>query len=302
MGVWGSGLYSGDFAADLRAAIRAVSRLPFEANRLVDIISSIEPGAANNDGDENHTTYWLVTADQFAKRGIACERVRDKALQIIDSGSDLDLLARLGMSPVLLKQRAKVLADLRVRVEVTPTAKSRPVLKKPQPLLMQVGDVLAYPTSQGKCINSYYPSKERIPNWKQDGWGIAIVVDVGRAFDYLAWYRHVTPFAALDAKPDAATVASLAPWILRRPGTCNAVHFKRMELGKIGRVEVDSAKVHTLFPEMKPGTYQAIHDISIANELSVRASGLTPSRDAASQRRQPVPTVPAISDILSITS
>jgi hypothetical protein len=80
MGVWGSGLYSGDFAGDLRAAIRAVSRLPFEADRLVEILSSIEPGAANNSDDNDHTTFWLVAADQFAKRGIACERVRDKAL------------------------------------------------------------------------------------------------------------------------------------------------------------------------------------------------------------------------------
>ncbi|HXU15615.1 MAG TPA: hypothetical protein VN708_10850 [Terriglobales bacterium] len=303
MGVWGSGLYSSDFAADLGAAIRAVSRLPFEAGRLVDILSSIEPGAANNDADEDHTTFWLVTADQFAKRGIACQRVRDKALQIIDSGGDLDLLARLGMSSTMLKQRAKVLADLRVRVESFTTAeKARPVLKKPQPLLMQLGDVLAYPTSQGKCINSYYPSKERIPNWKQDGWGVAIVVDLGRAFDYLAWYRHITPFAALGSKPDAEIIVSLEPWILRRPGTCSSVHFKRMELENIGRVEVDSAKVHTFFPEMKPGTYQAINDISIANELSVRASGTTPNSDAAPQRRQVVPIVPTISDIRSITA
>jgi hypothetical protein len=302
MGVWGSGLYSGDFAGDLRAAIRAVSRLPFEADRLVEILSSIEPGAANNSDDDDHTTFWLVAADQFAKRGIACERVRDKALQIIDSGSDLDLLTRLGMSPNLLTQRAKVLADLRVRVELTPDGKARPTLKKPQPLLMQVGDVLAYPTSQGKCINSYYPSKERISNWKQDGWGIAIVVDVGRAFDYLAWYRHITPLGALGTKPDAEIIASLAPWILRRPGTCSSVHFKRMELENIGRVAVDSAKVYTFFPEMKPGTYQAINDISIANELSVKASGWTPSSDAASPRRQPVPTVPTINDILLTTA
>ena len=300
MGVWDSGLYSSDFAADLRAAIRAVSRLPFEGGRLVDILSSIEPGAAHNHADEDHTTFWLVTADQFAKRGIVCQRVRDRALQIIDSGSDLDLLARRGMSPTMLKQRAKVLADLRVRIEITTGAKARPVLKKPQALLMQVGDVLAYPTSQGKCINSYYPSKERIPNWKQDGWGMAIVVDCGCAFDYLAWYRHITPFAALGTKPDAEIIRSLEPWILRRPGTCSSVHFRRMELEKIGRVEVDSAKVLALFPEMKPGTYQAINDISIANELSVRASGTIPSRDAVPQRRQAVPMIPFLSDILSI--
>jgi hypothetical protein len=103
MGVWGSGLYSGDFAADLRAAIRAVSRLPFDADRLATILSCIEPTAANNIDDEDHTTFWLVLADQFARRGIVSKRVRDMTLQIIDSGSDLEMLAKLGMTPALLK-------------------------------------------------------------------------------------------------------------------------------------------------------------------------------------------------------
>jgi hypothetical protein len=105
MGVWGPGLYSGDFAADLRQAIRAVVRLPFEAEKLVDILVGMEPGAANNSEHEEHTTFWLVVADQFARRGIACERVRDKALQIIDDGTDLAVLARLGMQPALLRKR-----------------------------------------------------------------------------------------------------------------------------------------------------------------------------------------------------
>src|SRR5690348_16603277 len=163
MGVWGSGLYSGDFAADLRAAIRAVCRLPFDSDRHVDILSTVEPGAANHHDDEDHTQFWLVVADQFAKRRIACDRVRDKALSIIDNGDDLNLLARLGMRAPLLKQRQKVLAELRARLVATDKDKptDRPVLKKPQPLLMQVGDVFIYPTSRGKCINSYYPSKER---------------------------------------------------------------------------------------------------------------------------------------------
>src|ERR1051325_10085498 len=209
MGVWGSGLYSGDFAADLRATVSAVSRLPFDGDRLATILSDIEPAAANNIDDEDHTTFWLVLADQFARRGIVSKRVRDMALQILDRGRDLEMLSKLGMTPTLLNQRQKMLADLRRRIELIPhNEKPRPVLKKPQPLLMQVGDVLAYPTSHGKCINSYYPSKERIPNWKQDGWGLAIVVDVGRAFDFLAWYRHITPLAALDRRPDQGVLPS----------------------------------------------------------------------------------------------
>ena len=70
MGAWGTGLYSGDFAMDLRGTIRAVARLPFSADRLVDVLCDAEPGAARSSVDSDHTVFWLVVADQFAKRGI----------------------------------------------------------------------------------------------------------------------------------------------------------------------------------------------------------------------------------------
>ncbi len=76
MGIWGTGLYSGDFAKELSSAARAVSQLPFDGDRLAELLCSVEPGAANNRADEDHTTFWLVVADQFAKRGIASEGIR----------------------------------------------------------------------------------------------------------------------------------------------------------------------------------------------------------------------------------
>ena len=89
MGVWGTGLYSGDFALDLRSTVSAVARLPFDGDKLSDILCGTEPGAANNSDDEEHTIFWLVIADQFAKRSITCDRARDKALAIIEDGNDL---------------------------------------------------------------------------------------------------------------------------------------------------------------------------------------------------------------------
>ena len=74
MGVWNPGLYSGDFALDLRSAIRAIARLPEDGDRLLDILCGTEPAAANNPQDEDHTTFWLVAADQFARRGIVSDR------------------------------------------------------------------------------------------------------------------------------------------------------------------------------------------------------------------------------------
>lgn len=285
MGVWGAGLYSGDFAADLRATIRAVVRLPFEPDKLVEILTGVEPGAATEIADEDYTTFWLVVADQFAKNGIACEKVRVNALRIIHEGIDLALMRKLGMAPALLTKRAQMLAELRERIEAAPVGTRRAVLKHPQPLLMDVGDVFAYPTSRGKCINSYYPAKERIPNWQQDGWGVAVIVDSGRAFDFLAWYRPITIFAATHEKPTLEMLQWLGPWILKGPGTCNRVHFKRLELEKIGSLQLDPAKMRAYFPQMKPNNYQAINDISIANELSVKPNGSIPGTEKLTRRQ-----------------
>jgi hypothetical protein len=269
MGVWGPGLYSGDFAADLRAAVTAVARLPFEGDRLLEILIGIEPNAATNQNDEDHTTFWLVVADQFAKRGIACDRVRNTALRIVDDGKDIEMLRSLGMEPPLLKKRQSVLSELRTRIAAAQSdGKKRVVLKNPQPFLMSVGDVFVYPTSQGQCINSYFPSKERIPNWKQDGWSAVVIVESGRAFDFLAWYRPLILPGAVSQKPELAELSSVSPWVLRRPGPLSALHFKRMELEKIGTLRVDVSKVERLFPDRKNGMYQVVNDISLVNELS----------------------------------
>src|SRR5258708_2292237 len=139
MGVWAAGLYSGDFAMDLRSAIRAVSQLPYEGGRLVDILCETEPGSANDPDDEDHTTFWLVVGNQFVRRGIASDRAREKALAIIDSGKDLATLEKLGMSASNLKKRKKILEELRTRISAPLAAKPRAVLQEPQPFLMDAG-------------------------------------------------------------------------------------------------------------------------------------------------------------------
>jgi hypothetical protein len=134
MGVWGSGLYSGDFASDLRSASAAVSRLPFDGERLLRLLRDIEPGAARDQKDPDHTVFWLICADQFAKRGIACATARDAALAIIDEGRDLETMARLGMEEVGLRARGRMLTELRGRLAGSPASSGpRTVLKQPQP-------------------------------------------------------------------------------------------------------------------------------------------------------------------------
>jgi hypothetical protein len=312
MGVFGTGLYSGDFAMDMRSAIRAVARLPFDPDRLVDILSETEPAAAQDPGDTDHTTFWLVVADQFARRGIACERARDKALGIIDSGSDIAMLTKLGMSASDLKKRQAMLLELRLRlVTAPPDGKPRDVLKKPQPFLMDVGDVLVYPTFRGKNINPYFASREKQichteqgPSpWRADGWSALLVVDRGRAFDFLSWYRPLTISAAMPEKPTLAALSGELLWKLERPGVCSAVHFRRMELEKIGALPVDEARLKRAFPDMRPGISQAINDISIANSLNVGPSFPAelmprPGEVPAVHRGKPFPTILGVGQLL----
>jgi|SRR5882724_4794121 len=215
MGVWGTGLYSGDFALDLRSTVSAVARLPFEGDKLVDILCGTEPRAADNSDDEEHATFWLVVADQFAKRSITCDRARDKALAIIENGSDLAMHEKLGMKPPDLAKRRKMLEDLRVRL-LARQATSRPgtVLKQPQTLLMDVGDALVYPTCEGECINPYVASKEQSRNgagrigWKQDSWSAMIIIDVGAC---VRFPRLVSPTDHLERNDHQAHDRELAP-------------------------------------------------------------------------------------------
>jgi hypothetical protein len=283
-------LYSGDFAMDLRTAAGAVARLPFDGDKLADLLCAVEPSAANDPADTDHTTFWLVLADQFAKKGIACERVREKALEIIDGGGNLAMLANLGMDPPGLKKRGRMLADLRVSltaaVDVT---KPRRVLQKPQAWLLDVGDIVVYPTTRGNPINPYFSSKEKmVPVWGQDGWGAAVIVERGRAFDFLTWYRPLTIPMALTEKPSVADLRAPRLWMLKRPGTCSAVHLKKMELEKVGTVQIDLEKFESKFLTRPSGISDAVSDISIANRLSA------PNRSLGR-----FPTISALDEILT---
>jgi hypothetical protein len=270
MGVWGSGLYSGDFALDLKNTIKALVRLPFDGQRLLEPLCDLQRTAANNSADEDYTTFWLVAADQFAKHGILCDRARQRAFEIIDSGSDIAMLTKLGMDLAALQRRQKMLASLRQFLTAAPqAAKRRSVIQSPQPLLMEVGDVFVYPTSLGRC-KTYLPAWMRVvPPWEQDGWSATLIADAGHAFDFLAWYRPVTLPTPLNERPDLARLQSASPWILRRPGTASRADLKHLGLEKIGRVPVDSEKLQLSFPSLPSGAGAAINDVRIERALSV---------------------------------
>ena len=297
MGSWGSSLYSGDFAADLRRTVAVVARLPFDADKLVDLIVDAERGPATHPNDDDHTVFWLVVADQLAKHGVQSARARDAALEVIDSGRDLEAMARLGMSAPDRRKRAQNLAELRARLLSPVDAKHRRMLRRPQPFLWDAGEVLVFPTSRGACINPYFRDKRLITGgWTQDGWGAAVIAERGRAFDFLTWYRPLVAMSVERDKPSLENLLARRHWQIERPGTVSRVHIDRMEIERAGVVSVDPSKLHARFPGLPTGRADAVSDVSIANRFRVLEA--RPSLTTVPQHRQR-PTLESLGDLLS---
>ena len=273
MGAWGKGLYSGDFALDLKTKISAVCRLPLDDGPLVDAICQSESSAASDPGDEDHTIFWLVLADQFEKRRIFSKRVRETALTIIDSGKDAAMMQALGMPPADIRKRADKLAELRARLLAQPEVSGeRDTIKAPQPYVFEIYGVYAYPTRSGAPINPYMPAKrfDRAA-WHPDGRGLILVVDRGRAFGYLAWYTAVRAVEVVLAVPDRETLVRNIRWVVPFYGTCNPAHFRKMELSEVGVFRLDPTRVGHFFPHLAQGTSRAVNGVSIVDRMKIGA-------------------------------
>jgi hypothetical protein len=270
MGVWGAGLYSNDFAEEHQASIKAVTRLPFEPARLLEILRESCESIANDPRDEDHTTFWLIVADQFHKRGIDLPTLYDKAVKIIDEQHDLEMLASLGMSESDLRKRERKLAKLREQITAPVPEKKRPVLAKPQPYVMDQGDLLSYPMSKdGYPINPYMAAGE---GGSGDKWGAVLIVECGRAFGYFAWYRPLilaSPSSGSKQLQPSALQGKNRKWCLGSPGTCSPTHFKRLQLQKLTNLPVSDTRFAETFLDLEKGSEYAVADRSIANSLDV---------------------------------
>lgn len=273
MGAWGIGLYSGDFAQDLRASVKAVARLPFASEKLLDLLRAAEPAAAHDAKDPDHTVFWLVTADQLSRRGIECRPARARALAIIDGGADLAAMAALGMDEKSLAKRRALLAELRARLAAPAPEKKRAVLKAPEKIVLEAGQVLAYPVNdKGRAINPCLAGTkwEHLDAWRAAGWSACAVAETGHVFEYLAWYRLFVIAAPLPSQPALSELLAPRRWLLREPGTLTARHLEKLHMTPLGRVTVDAARLDRLFPGRGAPLHCAVSDISIANNLHPR--------------------------------
>jgi hypothetical protein len=298
MGVWGIGLYSGDFAQDLRASVKAVSRLPVAPERLLEYLVDSEPSVANDPTDPDHTVFWLVVADQFAKRSIDSPGARERALNIIRDGTDLAAMKALGMDDKSLAKRRAMLEEVRARIDAPPRSDTpRAVLKAPQKLLLEVGDVVAYPICKQAPLNPYAgKDSPLLKDWHQEGWGAFVLAERGLQYDYLAWYRPLVICEPLQQGPTLPELMEARMWLLRNPGTLTSIHASKMQFKSLGRVSIDPAKLSQLFPQRMSPVSCVVSDITIANSIDVRGISVHEAH-RVKHGYPPTPRIHALMDV-----
>ena len=257
MGSWGVGLYQDDDALDLKGMIAFLAKLPASGDRLLEIILE-----NRKDGvrlrDDGGPTFWLVVADQFERRGIACMRAFEQALKAIDTGADLRDLKDRDSTPRDIEKRAAILRDLRPRLRSPRPVRPRPKGTRPPPFCVEVGEVYRFPTMQilvndlpaYEAFNVWFPTWERA-GFKPEAWGAMLIYAKQRVFDWFplcaASSLTVNPRRAptLDDARNARFISAIqaGSYIVPRP-----THLKKMRAELLGRLLLDPAKTRKLTP------------------------------------------------------
>jgi hypothetical protein len=174
-----------------------------------------------------------------------------------------------------LRKRGAKLAELRARLAAAPLiSKPRQTLAAPQPFTLEIGLLYACPVRGSSCINPYVSERSGSP-WIPDGWRQFVILDRGRAFDYLAWYQPLVCKKPVAQKPRLADAGADLWWQLDTPKTCPQRHFDRMQIAAIGQLPIDMEKARARFAKRRPsvvylgwgGCGAAVNEITIADAM-----------------------------------
>ena len=212
MGTWGAGLYDDDTASDLRDAVKLVSKVPVSGDKLLSILRDMNQTVDVDDIDGQ--TFWLVLADQFERRGIACQEVSDTAVSLIADGRNLRSLEEHGA-------QANVL-----------------------------------PAMNGAAEHPW-----RLPYegpFVANGWGALVVLETGRAFDWLPWCAVASLTVDPTAKPTLQdAIVERLIFHLQTDGAARCIprrpEIKKMNLELLGRVDLDSSRVQPTLSKWSVG-------------------------------------------------
>jgi hypothetical protein len=146
VGAWGVGLWSDDTALDVRAMHRnALEDRLGDEQATETVLTEFAQHLADED---DAPVVWLALAVCQHEQGRLTPEVRDRALEVIDSGADLRRWEHLG--PREGGRRAAVLTKVRARL-MSPQPPRKPIRRRPRHVTsLKPGDILAYRAPSGR--------------------------------------------------------------------------------------------------------------------------------------------------------
>lgn len=145
MGTWGTGLYSDDTACDVREDYRDHLGEGLSGERATDRVLA-EWADQLEDADVG-PVFWLALADTQYRCGRLEERVKRRALEVIDSGRDL---LRWGDNPADRRRRQRALERLRERLCGPPRSPVRVRKRHRAPRRFGKGRAFGYRLTSGR--------------------------------------------------------------------------------------------------------------------------------------------------------
>ena len=116
--------------------------MPAEGAWLLEKLTTLH---CDGDCDDVHNTiFWLVVADQFERKGIACEQASATALGIIANGLDLAHSRDLDADEKFLKKRGQVLEELAGRLRAPRAIRSIPRPAKAPDMVSAEGEIYVF--------------------------------------------------------------------------------------------------------------------------------------------------------------
>lgn len=147
MGAWGPAIFSDDTACDVREEYRGLLGDGVPASQATDRL--LEKWKDELSDPDVAPVFWLALAATQWKAGRLEERVKQEALGVMESGSDL---ARWQSDPQLESRRRKVLEKLRTQLNLP-----QPLPRKiPKPFRdstdWQFGEAVGYRLASGRWV------------------------------------------------------------------------------------------------------------------------------------------------------
>lgn len=201
MGTWGPAIFSDDTAGDVRDAYRLRVADGMDGVAATDemVREWLHDQGEDDQGedDPDALVFWLALAATQSKAGRLEDRVRDMALEIIDSGSDLERWREEGQG----KQRQKHLEKLRRQLTGPQPAPKRIRVKRFHTPDFKDGDYVAYQLSNDDYVIIFF---ERIV--KDDGCFISVLDWKGKELPSADRIREL-PKKTLDRSHSATAIS-----------------------------------------------------------------------------------------------